>query len=187
VKDVYILDEAKHQALAVVSESQLSVAIGKQGLNVRLANRLCDWSIDVKTEEQFMQMDRSSELRRAVSELFGETESETPAVLADLPGMDAAWAQALEAAGVTTVEDFLALKPEQFESIEGIDQNAREKIQAIVDENVEVVEEETEVDEGESDASDEVYECPDCGTRVTTDMTRCPNCGVELSFEYEDE
>lgn len=187
VKDVYILDEAKHQALAVVAESQLSVAIGKQGLNVRLANRLCDWSIDVKTEEQFMQMDRSSELRRAVSELFGETESETPAVLADLPGMDTAWAQALEAAGVTTVEDFLALKPEQFESIEGIDQNAREKIQAIVDENVEIVEEETEVDEGESDASDEVYECPDCGTRVTTDMTRCPNCGVELSFEYEDE
>ncbi|HOX19174.1 MAG TPA: transcription termination factor NusA, partial [Spirochaetales bacterium] len=55
VRDVYILDEAKHVALAVVPESQLSVAIGKQGLNVRLANRLCDWNIDVKTEEQFLQ------------------------------------------------------------------------------------------------------------------------------------
>jgi N utilization substance protein A len=187
VKDVYILDEAKHLALAVVSESQLSVAIGKQGLNVRLANRLCDWSIDVKTEEQFMQMDRSSELRRAVSELFGETEPETSAALADLPGMESAWAGALEAAGIRTVEEFLAMQPGRLASIEGIDEAAREKIQAIIDENVEVVEEEAEVQEGESGASDEVYECPDCGTRVTPDMTRCPNCGVELSFEYEDD
>ncbi|MDR2370989.1 MAG: transcription termination factor NusA, partial [Treponema sp.] len=38
VRDVIILDEGKHQALAVVSDSQLSLAIGKQGLNVRLAN-----------------------------------------------------------------------------------------------------------------------------------------------------
>jgi N utilization substance protein A len=47
VRDVIILDEAKHQALAVVNESQFSLAIGKQGLNVRLANRLVDWNIDV--------------------------------------------------------------------------------------------------------------------------------------------
>jgi N utilization substance protein A len=39
VEDVYILDESKRAALAVVPDSQLSLAIGKQGLNVRLANR----------------------------------------------------------------------------------------------------------------------------------------------------
>lgn len=186
VKDVYIIDESKHLALAVVSESQLSVAIGKQGLNVRLANRLCDWSIDVKTEEQFMQMDRSSDLRRAVSELFGESEGEEAATLADLPGMEAAWAMALEAAGVRTVEDFLAMPPGRLATIEGIDDAAAERIQAIVDENVEIVEEETEVPSTEAAESDEVYECPDCGARVTPEMTKCPNCGVELSFEYED-
>ncbi|HOS35407.1 MAG TPA: transcription termination factor NusA, partial [Treponemataceae bacterium] len=53
VNDVVILDEEKRTALAVVSEQQFSLAIGKQGLNVRLANRLADWSIDVKTDEQF--------------------------------------------------------------------------------------------------------------------------------------
>jgi len=187
VKDVFIVDEAKHLALAVVAESQLSVAIGKQGLNVRLANRLCDWSIDVKTEEQFMQMDRSSDLRKAVSELFGETEAEGAAPIVDLPGMEAPWAAALEAVGVRTVEDFLAMPPGKLSDIEGIDAQAAEKIQAIVDENVEVVEEENGGEAEAAPESDEVYECPDCGTRVTPDMARCPNCGVELSFEYEDD
>ena len=50
VNQVILLDEAKRQALAVVPENQLSLAIGKQGLNVRLANRLADWNIDVKTD-----------------------------------------------------------------------------------------------------------------------------------------
>ena len=57
VRDVIILDEGKHQALAVVNDIMLSLAIGKQGLNVRLANRLVDWNIDVKTESQFAEMD----------------------------------------------------------------------------------------------------------------------------------
>ena len=59
VDRVVILDEAKRQALAIVEESQFSLAIGKQGQNVRLANRLCDWSIDVKTQEQCEGMDLS--------------------------------------------------------------------------------------------------------------------------------
>ena len=67
VQEVLILEPAKRQALAIVQESQLSLAIGKQGLNVRLANRLVDWNIDVKTEEQFQEMDISQEISRAAS------------------------------------------------------------------------------------------------------------------------
>ena len=187
VKDVYILDEPKHLALAVVADSQLSVAIGKQGLNVRLANRLCDWSIDVKTEDQFLQMDRGADLKRAVSELFGEAESEEPTRLAELPGIEPEWLAAFDAAGIGSVEDFLALTKEALAAIAGISAEAAEKIQAIVDENVEVVEDEREEPAGTVPESADVYECPDCGSRVTPEMTRCPNCGVELSFEYEDE
>ena len=51
VTGVIILDENKRQALAIVPESQFSLALGKQGFNVRLANRLVDWNIDVKTED----------------------------------------------------------------------------------------------------------------------------------------
>ncbi|HCJ94289.1 MAG TPA: transcription termination/antitermination protein NusA, partial [Sphaerochaeta sp.] len=49
IKRVVILDENKRTAVAVVEDSQLSLAIGKQGINVRLANKLADWIIDVKT------------------------------------------------------------------------------------------------------------------------------------------
>lgn len=187
VRDVYILDEAKHLALVVVPDSQLSVAIGKQGLNVRLANRLCDWNIDVKTEEQFREMDRSGGYMKAVSALFGEAELEGEASsLADLPGMEEDWIEALEAAGIASVEDLLTLEPGAIASIEGIDEAAAEAIQSIIDENVEVIEEgESEAAEEEA-ASDEEYQCPDCGAHVTPEMSHCPSCGVELSFEYED-
>ena len=81
VNQVVILDEAKKLALAIVPDAQFSLAIGKQGLNVRLANRLTDWNIDVKTETQFSEMDISAEAKRAVSALFGETEEEIQKIL----------------------------------------------------------------------------------------------------------
>jgi N utilization substance protein A len=187
VKDVYIIDEAKHLALAVVADSQLSVAIGKQGLNVRLANRLCDWNIDVKTEEQFLQMDRSSDLKRAVSELFGESYGEEAGRIADLPGIESAWAEALAVAGVETIEDFIALTEKSLAGIAGITADIAAEIKAIVEENVEVVDDEANQPESSVAESGEVYECPDCGASVTPEMSRCPSCGVELSFEYEDD
>jgi len=185
VRDVYILDEAKHLALVIVPESQLSVAIGKQGLNVRLANRLCDWNIDVKTEQQFMEMDRSGGYMKAVSELFGEGEGNG---LGDLPGMEPEWVAALGAVGIGTVEDILALEPGALAAIEGLDEAAALAIQSIIDENVEVVEEEMEEASGTEEAEEgEDYQCPDCGAAVTPEMSHCPSCGVELSFEYEDD
>ena len=45
------LDEKKHEALAIVPEDQLSLAIGQQGQNVRLAAKLVGWKIDVKSEK----------------------------------------------------------------------------------------------------------------------------------------
>lgn len=191
VKEVYILDEARHTALAVVPDSQLSIAIGKLGQNVRLANRLCDWSIDVKTEEQFLQLDRSVETKRAVSELFGEVPTEESfEFIGDLPGVDPAWADALKTVGIERIEDFLGLSEEEVAQIEVLDQESLAAIRSIIEEHVEIVEEvEEEVVEGDDSAgpSAEEYECPDCGAKVTPDMTTCPSCGVELSFEYEDD
>ena len=85
VNQVVILDEAKKLALAIVPDASFSLAIGKQGLNVRLANRLTDWNIDVKTESQFSEMDISAEAKRAVSALFGEPEEEIQKI-SELPG-----------------------------------------------------------------------------------------------------
>ncbi|MEJ5188657.1 MAG: transcription termination factor NusA [Breznakiellaceae bacterium] len=197
VKDVIILDEAKRQALAIVADSQLSLAIGKQGLNVRLANRLVDWNIDVKTESQYESMDIYSESRKAVSQLFGEEEGyeEDISRIAELPGVDPVVVDLLLQNGIEYIEDFLELTDEQLQNLQGISPQQIEELQRLIDENVEVVVEEEPAPEEETEAQEEVafpeeeeeYECPECGAKITLDMTTCPNCGVGLSFEYEDE
>jgi N utilization substance protein A len=227
VRDVIILDEGKHQALAVVSDSQLSLAIGKQGLNVRLANRLVDWNIDVKTDAQFEEMDIAAESRRAVSELFGDAEEygEEFSRISELPGVDTAVAGVLQENGIDFIEDFLALSPKELAGFTNITGEQLETLHKLIEEYVEIVEEE----EGESEANagkaaaesvepevvcgetavsedatalpevtpaalpaavpeeTEEYECPECGAKITLDMTSCPKCGIGLSFEYEDE
>jgi len=195
VRDVIILDEGKHQALAVVSDSMLSLAIGKQGLNVRLANRLVDWNIDVKTESQFSQMDIAAESRRAVSELFGDSDSDVNEIsrISELPGVDSRVAQTLLDNTIDLIEDFLALSQEELEAkgITGAEiEELRKLIEAVEIIEEEIIEEEVEkaVEEIiEESAEPEEYECPECGAKITVDMTTCPSCGIGLSFEYEEE
>lgn len=53
---IFILDEKNKEALAVVNDDNFSLAIGKRGLNVKLASRLTHYKIDVKTFEQAKEM-----------------------------------------------------------------------------------------------------------------------------------
>ena len=48
-----IIDDDEKSALAIVPDYQLSLAIGKEGQNVRLAARLCGWKIDIKSHSQY--------------------------------------------------------------------------------------------------------------------------------------
>jgi len=199
VRDVIILDEAKHQALAVVNESQLSLAIGKQGLNVRLANRLVDWNIDVKTDAQFEEMDIAAESRRAVSQLFGEEDEygEEYTLISQLPGVDASVAALLRENNKDFIEDFLSLSEEELMEI-GLSKEQQETLKGIIEEHIEIVEEEYAGDaeeepeeaEGETPSAAqeaEEYECPECSAKITVEMTSCPACGIGLSFEYEED
>jgi N utilization substance protein A len=210
VRDVIILDETKHKALAIVSESQLSLAIGKQGLNVRLANRLADWEIDVKTHVQFEEMDLVSEPRAAASRLFGDSEYEDEiSTVSELPGVDEAVAALLAENGIEYIEDFIDADDEKLLAIEGLAKEQIDALRNLIDELVEVkvdespddaltpdagvAEEEAEMSEGgeeaaaaDTDIDEEELVCPECGARVTTDMTSCPSCGIGLSFEYEE-
>ena len=47
------IDESKRNAIAIVPEDQLSLAIGQKGQNVRLAAKLTGWKIDVKSDKAF--------------------------------------------------------------------------------------------------------------------------------------
>ena len=192
-QQVYILDEAKRQALAVVSDSQLSLAIGKQGLNVRLANRLVDWNIDVKTESQFQEMD-IFETKKAVSNLFGEgTEQEEEITqIAELPNIPERIVKLLADHEIVDIETFINMSEDKLLEIPGFTKDDFELVKSIIEENVEIVEDDLEPIEEENepeelDEEKEYYECPECGKPITEDMDHCPNCGVELSFEEEDE
>ena len=68
------VDEEKKSALVVVADSQLSLAIGKNGQNVRLAARLTGWKIDIisATEYEKEKAERDNEIKAALAE---ETEA----------------------------------------------------------------------------------------------------------------
>lgn len=53
--DIMADDEAAHEALVVVPDDQLSLAIGREGQNVRLAHKLTNWKIDIKSVSQMEQ------------------------------------------------------------------------------------------------------------------------------------
>ena len=52
VREVYLDDEAK-EATVVVPDDQLALAIGKEGMNARLAARLTGWKVDIKSDTEF--------------------------------------------------------------------------------------------------------------------------------------
>ena len=196
VNRVVILDDEKKTALAIVDEEQFSVAIGKNGQNVRLANRLCDWSIDVKTEEQAAELDLSEITSRRAQELFSNNASVEPdeiSVVADLPGVNQEVAAKLAEAGYDDIEKFIeAYENGDLANLEGVTAEELEEVSKIIHSNVEFVEEEESDESGESESKsaegeEEEYFCPECGAKITLDMTKCPSCGVEFEFEEDEE
>ncbi len=57
--DIMADDEFAHEALVVVPDDQLSLAIGREGQNVRLAHKLTNWKIDIKSVSQMEQAENS--------------------------------------------------------------------------------------------------------------------------------
>jgi N utilization substance protein A len=54
VREVYLDDEAR-EATVVVPDDQLALAIGKEGMNARLAARLTGWKVDIQSDSEFAQ------------------------------------------------------------------------------------------------------------------------------------
>ncbi len=85
VDSVVILDEANKKAVAIVQEDQLSYAIGKRGLNIRLANLLTDWNIDVKTAQQAIELKIIEDHMQIAEQLFKEDISKNEIEDLELP------------------------------------------------------------------------------------------------------
>jgi transcription termination/antitermination protein NusA len=80
VREVYIDDETR-EATVVVPNDQLALAIGKEGLNARLATRLTGWKIDIQSEQEFAQAE--AELAYAGSEDGEEFSGRCAAILSN--------------------------------------------------------------------------------------------------------
>ena len=105
----------------VVEDSQLSLAIGKKGQNVRLASKLIGWRIDIKSEEE-----KRAEIESQMAQL--QETVPTPLDADTMPGLTATLIQKLSAAGIGTVEQLANLSPEDLQNIPGIGEKTIEKI-----------------------------------------------------------
>jgi N utilization substance protein A len=123
VSRVTVVDAGEKHLEVVVDDTQLSLAIGKKGQNVRLAAKLLGWKIDIKSEEE-----KRQEVEQQMSALV--TQSATP--LENVTGLGEGLVEKLKAAGVGTVESLADMTPEQLEAIEGIGPKTVEKISIAV-------------------------------------------------------
>jgi transcription termination/antitermination protein NusA len=118
VTRVQIVDPETKKLEVIVEDSQLSLAIGKKGQNVRLASKLIGWDIDIKSEEE-----KRREIEEQMTALTAPT---TP--LTALAGVGPKTIEKIEAAGITNVEKLAGMTPEQLMEIPGIGEKMVDKI-----------------------------------------------------------
>jgi N utilization substance protein A len=123
VSRVTVLDPMEKHLEVVVDDSQLSLAIGKKGQNVRLAAKLLGWKIDIKSEE---------EKRQEVEEQMSQLTAAAATPLESVEGLGEGLIEKLKGAGISTVEALADMTPEQLEAIEGIGPKTVEKISVAV-------------------------------------------------------
>ncbi|MBZ5491013.1 MAG: transcription termination factor NusA [Acidobacteriia bacterium] len=123
VSRVTVVDQADKHLEVVVDDSQLSLAIGKKGQNVRLAAKLLGWKIDIKSEEE-----KRQEVEQQMESLT--TQQSTP--LEKVTDLGEALIGKLNEAGISTVEALADMTPEQLEEVPGVGPKTVEKISIAV-------------------------------------------------------
>src|SRR5690242_12710068 len=123
VSRVTVVDQSEKHLEVVVDDSQLSLAIGKKGQNVRLAAKLLGWKIDIKSEE---------EKRQEVEQQMQALVNQPATPLDQVPDLDESVVEKLREAGVTTVEALADMTPEQLEEVPGVGPKTVEKISIAV-------------------------------------------------------
>jgi N utilization substance protein A len=118
VTRVQIVDPETKSLEVIVEDTQLSLAIGKKGQNVRLASKLIGWNIDIKSEEE-----KRQELEAQMTALTAPGTA-----LSELEGVGPKTIEKIEAAGITSIEKLADMTPEQLVAIPGIGEKMVEKI-----------------------------------------------------------
>ena len=124
-----VSDPESQVITAIVDEDQLSLAIGRNGQNVRLASQLIGWQIDLYGSREWV--DRGSDMSIFAGD--GAESYET----SDFPlrelSLDGATLTALDAAGYDSFRDIIELGETDFRAIEGVTEEAALELVALVD------------------------------------------------------
>jgi N utilization substance protein A len=124
VSRITVLDPLDRHMEVIVDDSQLSLAIGKKGQNVRLAAKLLGWKIDIKSEEE-----KRQEVESQMAALVAP--GAPVSVLIDY-GLTEKVLETLLGASIGTIEKLGGMTPEQLEDIQGIGPKMVEEIQDAV-------------------------------------------------------
>src|SRR5438067_9643087 len=116
---------------AVVDEDQLSLAIGRNGQNVRLASELTGWKIDLYSSREWLERGTESPLFAPLPE---ETDEMADVRLSDIQGLPPATVAVLEEAGYRTLNDIIDLEREDLLKLPGIAPTEADRIMGIIDE-----------------------------------------------------
>jgi N utilization substance protein A len=120
ISRVTIVDALEKHMEVIVDDSQLSLAIGKKGQNVRLAAKLLGWKVDIKSEEE-----KRQEVESAMAALVNPPEPVSSLIGF---GMGEELAGMLAGAGVDTIDKLGGMTPEQLQQIPGVDPEMVENI-----------------------------------------------------------
>jgi N utilization substance protein A len=138
-----VLDEESNRIEVVVPESQLSLAIGRRGQNVRLASQLTGWDIDILTEQE--------ESERRQKEFAERTQ-----LFMEALDVDEVIAQLLATEGFETVTEVAYVDSSEIAHIEGFDEDTAKEIQARAREYLERQEAERDARRKELGVADDV-------------------------------
>ncbi|MEX0936075.1 MAG: transcription termination factor NusA [Gemmatimonadota bacterium] len=126
-----ISDPERKVITAIVDEDQLSLAIGRNGQNVRLASQLIGWQIDLYGSREWLE-------RGADAALFGGGIEEEELETADFPLSELELSEealaALESAGYSTFLEIIDLDDDDFRKVEDFPEESVEKVMSIIDE-----------------------------------------------------
>ena len=130
VTRVQVIDVEEKRLEVIVEDTQLSLAIGKKGQNVRLASKLIGWNIDIKSEEE-----KRRDIEAQMEEMTIATTS-----LSELSGVGPKTIGKLESHGITSIEKLADMTPEQLLEIPGIGEKMVEKIRVSVEQYFQALE-----------------------------------------------